>query len=236
MNPATTNPIRFAEIARERAKTYSTLATIFNQRPDQTLVDNLMAAGAAFFAELLERTGPNPGAQRGISEISQFVAQAKGSPVEDIALSLQVDWTRLFRGVQPGYGPIPPYEGLYVNQGASDFEVMQAVTAFYGGYGMLPNEEAGNRPDYIGLELEFLRCACEQQAEAWEKGDDELSDKWLSAEHNFILTHLGRWGATYCDRAIEEARTDFYRGFARLTKGLLEELAEDPRPLSVGTM
>ena len=236
MNPATTNSTQFAQIAQARAKTYSTLATVFSQKPDRTLVSNLITTGPAFFAELVREMGSNRDAQKGVSEISQFVAEVKNSPIEDTELALQVDWTRLFRGVQPGYGPIPPYEGLYMNQGENDLETMQAVAAFYSAYGVLPNEAAGNRPDYIGLELDFLRCTCEEQVEAWEKGDHELSDKWYSAEQNFVLMHLGRWGAAYCDRAIEEARTDFYRGFASLTKGLLQELAENPRPLTVGTM
>ena len=225
-----TKPVQFGEIVRARAMMYSTLAAIFNTRPDRALVSNLVAAGPGFFADLAEAVGGNPDAQKGISEISRFVGQAKDLPIEDVEMSLRVDWTRLFRGVQPGYGPIPPYEGLYVDQGENDFEAMQAVAAFYAGYDMLPHENAGNRPDYAGLELEFLRCVCEQQAEAREKGENELSEKWQSAERGFISAHLGRWGPAYCDCAIEEAKTDFYRGFARLTKGLLEELAENPRP------
>ena len=189
----------------------------------------MKAAGLDFFASLLQGNDLNLDMQTGLSEITQFVSQIKGQPDEDIEQLLQVDWTRLFRGVQRGYGPQPPYEGLYLGEGEADLGILASVARSYAECGIGPTEGA-NRPDYIGLEFEFLRYVCEQQAEAWEKGDGARVQCWQSAENDFLRNHLGRWAPIYCDRAIEEARTGFYRGFAHVAKGVIAEMQSHPGP------
>ena len=219
--------------ARVHAKAYGSLANIFNQRPDAALVGNIKAMGLEFFTEFLRGDDLNSEVQKGLSEISTFVAQIKDLPEKTVEQSLLVDWTRLFRGLQPGYGPQPPYEGVYMGESETDLKVLESVARFYTKHGVTPAKNAGNRPDYIGLELDFLCYLCEQQAEAWEKGDEIQARKFQLAEHDFLKDHLGRWGGIYCDRAIEEAKTDFYRGFAHLTRGIIEEMGNTPGPISI---
>jgi putative dimethyl sulfoxide reductase chaperone len=222
MKHKTDDSIEATRIAQMRAQTYGTLAAVFNQRPDSATVHNIKAAGVGFFTHLRREEGVN-------AEV-QLREQAK----QDIELSLQVDWTRLFRGVQRGYGPVPPYEGLYLGESESDLRALESVANFYSRHGVLPNEQAGNRPDYIGLELDFLCYACEQQAACWEKGEEPEARRWQEAEREFLQDHLSRWAALYCDRAIEEAKTDFYRGFVHLTKGVLKDMSDTSWPVSIG--
>ena len=79
---------------------------------------------------------------------------------------------------------------------------------------------------YIGIELDFLRHLNECEAEAREKGEDQTACRIQEAEKRFMINHLGRWAWKFCDLAIEEAKTEFYRGFIRLTKGVLNEEIE----------
>jgi putative dimethyl sulfoxide reductase chaperone len=219
--------------ASAHGKTYGSLARIFNQRPDTELVNNIKAMELDFFNQFLGGVDLNSDVKEGLIKISVFVEQIKDQPKKTVEQSLLVDWTRLFRGLQPGYGPKPPYEGVYLGENENDFKALERVARFYIKHGVTPAENAGNRPDYIGLELDFLCYLCEQQAEAWEKGDEGQAFNFQLAEHEFLKDHLGRWGAIFCARVIEEARTDFYRGFAHLTKGIIEEMANTPRPISI---
>jgi len=218
-----TDKHEFAEIARAQAGTYGFLAMIFNQRPDAPLVYNLKAMGVEIFARLRQGEGLNPEVQEGLAEISHFIDQIKQQPEKDIEQSLQVDWTRLFRGVQRGYGPQPPYEALYLGEGEAGLGILESISRDYIRCGVAPTGGA-NRPDYIGLECEFLRYVCEQQTEAWEKGEEEDAQRWQSAENSFLSNHLGRWAAIYCDNAMEHARTGFYRGFLHVAKAVIAEM------------
>ena len=222
------------QIARMHAQTYGTLAAVFNQKPDSAMVHNIKTIGVDFFAHLYRSGDLNADVREGLTRMSHFAAQVKRQSAQDVELSLQIDWTRLFRGVQRGYGPMPPYEGLYLGENESDFRALEVVVYFYGQHGVLPNEQAGNRPDYIGLELDFLCYVCEQQAACWEKGEEQEALSWQQAEREFLRDHLSRWAATFCDRAIEEARTDFYCGFIHLTKGVIKDMSDTPRPVSIG--
>ena len=221
------------QIARAHANAYRVLANAYNQRPDAALVIHIKALEREFFNQFLRGDDLNPDVQEGISEISTFVMQIKDQPEKTVEQSLLVDWTRLFRGLQPGYGPKPPFEGVYLGEDENDLKALESVARFYSKHGVAPAENAGNRPDYIGLELGFLQFLCEQQAEAWEKGDEKQARESHLAEQDFLKDHLGRWGAIFCARVIEEAKTDFYRGFAHLTKGMIEEMVCTPQPISI---
>jgi putative dimethyl sulfoxide reductase chaperone len=228
MTSTNINNSEYAQNAKEHAKTYHTLAMIFNQRPDAALVNNIKTMEHGFFNLFLQGDDLNSDAQKGLSEISIFVAQVKDRPDKTVEQSLLVDWTRLFRGVQPGYGPRPPFEGVYLGEHENDFKVLESVARFYTKHGVAPAENAGNRPDYIGLELDFLCNLCERQADAWEKGDEIKAREFQLAEHDFIKNHLGKWGGIFCDRAIAEAKTTFYRGFSYLTRGMIQEMVNIP--------
>ena len=78
----------------------------------------------------------------------------------------------------------PPYEGVYL--GGDEIKTLQEVTHCYRESGVGSADDAGNLPDFIGLELDFLCYLCEQQAEAWEKGDEIEAQKFQLSEHSFL--------------------------------------------------
>jgi TorA maturation chaperone TorD len=234
MDISGTNRVKYSQDADTWKRSFGTLAAIFNKSPDSALVHNLLSLGANFFFQLYPGDGLNIEIKEGLSEITHFVENNKAQSEKVVEQSLQVDWTRLFRGIQPGYGPEPPYEEVYLGEGESNFQVLEAVAGFYVQYGVSIAKNADNRPDYIGLEMDFMRYLCEQEVAAWKKGEKTQIQKWQIAEHDFLTDHLGRWVPSFCDRAIEEAKTDFYRGFVHLTKGTIEEMinAQRPNPFS----
>jgi TorA maturation chaperone TorD len=215
---------------RTRADAYGFLATLCNQRPDLDLVRRLRSLGGEGFLGQIDPESTAEDIRRGLDEMSNFIAGMEGQSDEEAEQALAVDWTQLFRGLRPGYGPPPPYEGVY--WGSNEKKVLQAVARCYQATGVAPFEKAANRPDYIGLELDFLRYLCEQQLEAQQKGDETQLETLQSAEHDFLKDHLGRWAAKYCEKAIEEAKTGFYLGFLHLIRGTVAEAANDQRPIS----
>lgn len=223
MEGRTQDDSELAESARTRAGMYSFLANLFNQRPDLELVRRLREMGPEGM-----RIGAGQGevsqeVEEGLREMASFINAIQGQPEEQVEQDLAVDWTRLFRGVSPSYGPPPPYEGVYIEGAASPSDVLQAIMQTYHKFSVDVDKKAANRPDYIGIELDFLRYLNESEADAWQEGDEEKAFDFQGAQRAFLSRHLGRWVEKFCDRAMEEAKTGFYRSFIRLTKGVLNE-------------
>jgi TorA maturation chaperone TorD len=147
--------------------------------------------------------------------------------VDELRTGLAVERTRLLRGVKPGYGPPPPYESVYV--GSDQGPLMQASVAVRQAYaeaGVGLPEEVKDQPDFIGLELDFMRHLTEKEAQAWAAADPEEALKVLEKERAFLEEHITRWIPRFCDVMHQEARLDFYRGIARMTKGFVLDEAQ----------
>ena len=213
---------QYATGAHLRAEMYGFLARMFNHRPDVEFVRRLRVLGVDSFTFSTE-TELAPDVAQGLQEMGFYIEATSADPEEKVEEDLAVDWTRLFRGVRPGYGPPPPYEGVYAEEGTDQGDVLQSIMRVYHEHSVDLDEKAGNRPDYIGIELDFLRHLGECEAAAWEQEEDESALEYQDAEKHFLINHLGRWIWKFCDLAIEEAKTDFYRGFIRLTKGVMNE-------------
>lgn len=96
------------------------------------------------------------------------------------------------------------YEGL-VNQKINFFyeckyhhplsaiEEMADIAGFYRAFGVYVKEE---RPDYLSMELEFMRLIALKESKALLTGDMENHEICLSAQKKFLEAHLGRWTAT----------------------------------------
>jgi TorA maturation chaperone TorD len=225
MDPSLADQFQATNVARLRAEMFGFLAHMFNHRPDTEFVRRLRVLGVNAFA-FSTQDGITRDVSQGLQEMGFYLEVTSEDSEEFVEQELGVDWTRLFRGIRPGYGPPPPYEGVYREGEASPTDVLQSVMRVYHEHAVDLDEKAANRPDYIGIELDFLRHLNECEAEAWEKGEDLTARSVQEAEKLFMINHLGRWAWKFCNLAIEEAKTDFYRGFIRLTKGVLNEEIE----------
>lgn len=216
-------PAEASSQAEARATMYTFLANLFNQLPDQALVGRLRSLGSEAIAQLAKALELSEDARLGLTEIARFIEAAASQAEDDVVQALAIDWTRLFRGVAPGYGPPPPYEGVYVGGNVEHEAVLQAVVSEYRQYGVMADDGV-NRPDYIGLEFDFLALLAEQEKAAWDQGDSPAALGRQQGARQFMERHAGRWVAPYCERAIPEAKTDFYRGLLRLTRGVVVEM------------
>jgi TorA maturation chaperone TorD len=133
------------------------------------------------------------------------------TPVLAASDALLVEYTHLF-----GNGVIcPHYETEY---GGTDVfravHVLSSVSAFYHAHGVRVGSGVGERPDYIGVELEFMNLLASKQARAAAQGNLPRVRMARQAQQRFFLEHLGAWAGEFCRALATAARTPFHAALA----------------------
>ncbi len=218
----------WASMAISRSRMYGFLAAVYNRRPDDQFVQGLSSPELVDLLATLGRIEDVPEDTRdGAHLIEQYIQAATNKSVEELRTELAVDRTRLLRGIQPGYGPPPPYESVYVGiEPQPQMQTSVAVTRAYAEAQVILPEEVRDQPDFIGFELDFMRHLCLKESEAWRGDDPDQALKYLEKELGFLNEHITRWIPRFCDVMGKKARLDFYRGIARLTKGFVLDDAQ----------
>lgn len=218
-----------ATLLQEKANAFHFLAELYNQRPDKKFVANLKTFGTERIQKMAEMAGVDESVAEGFSLISSYINSIQDRSIDGIEEDLAVDWTRLFRGVSPDYGPKPPFESVYLAAGKEDqgqmTRILSSLMSEYGREKVIINKESANRPDYIGLELGFLGFLSEKEAEAWLQGEEGLAEEYDQRISQFVKTHLGKWIAAFCKEVEKYAETDFYMGVIKITQGMVDEFS-----------
>lgn len=204
-------PTDFASLAAARSGMYDFLAGLC-ARPSTKLIEALLhhpiSLPGGRVPEDLRRA------------LEAFRSSLSEIPKEDTELSLQVEWTRLFRGVKKGYSPLPPYESVYKEgllQGATTTSVAKA----YARNGVELSEGSTELPDYIGVEFKFMSALAAQEAEAW-SADASKALQLIRRQQSFVKDHLQPWVPRFCAEAGKFATTDFYRAVLRVIRSVSE--------------
>ena len=210
----------YQTISEWRANLYGLLSSVYIQIPRQeTITLNLEPA-----LHLLRSS--SEGTEEALQEIKRGVGLVKAyasgeDPLSEKSITdLSKDWTRLFRGVGKD-GPLPPYESLYRAERLQKRPV-QEINRLFSKMGVRVPEEWHQPPDYIGVELDFMRLFCRRELKAWEKEEMGSVLEVIETERSFLENHLGLWIFDFCEKMLAQAREDFYRGVARLTSGLVK--------------
>jgi TorA maturation chaperone TorD len=144
----------------------------------------------------------------------------KPKPEEDLATELQVEWTKLFRGVAKGYSPPPPYESVYM-EGVLQGKATRTLSRTYAEHGVRLSGDSTELPDYIGVEFKFMSALASKEAEAWGI-DRSRALELIGAQKQFARAHLQSWIPRFCAEVERVATTDFYRATAQLMRAVLE--------------
>ncbi len=142
---------------------------------------------------------------------------------EEALLNLKRDWTKLFRGISPSYGPTAPYAFLFLK--GKTVEMMGDLAALYidGGYdGYM---QIHDRIDYIGTCLRFLMTVDLQIVHAIETKAAVEYSRLSLCRKVFLETYLMPWVFEFTARAREHAQTHFYRSVLDLTDLVLNYFA-----------
>ncbi len=154
----------------------------------------------------------------GLDRISSYQLAVREKPDEDVLTELAIDRTAILRGT--GHADMkPPYEGLY-RKGARFGDSVLGLRKFYRKAGLVPDETVGESPDYLCVELDFMKQLCLRE-ETLRLREGEVGEviaktiaKTIALEEEFLRLHLGNWVGEFCGAVEKHASTDFYRGFA----------------------
>jgi putative dimethyl sulfoxide reductase chaperone len=214
---------RRAALAGYRSRVYAVLAAAYNSLPDESFAANLATldtGGRDWPSDLRE----------GIRLIEGFSRACERRPVKELATELAVERTRLFRGLKPGCGPPPPYESVYLSlDGQPQMQATAAVARSYAEAGVGLPEGLREQPDYIGLELDFMRHLTQKEARAWAERNRDEAARIAEQERSFLEEHLARWVPRFCEVMDGASRFDYYRGIARMTGRFVQDEARSAR-------
>jgi TorA maturation chaperone TorD len=183
----------------------------------QTLIDEEVFSLAPF-AET------QPEMVVGLALLQRWAAAQNGDLSPEAFGDLRADYTQLFIGV--GAVKAPPWESVYFSEDRLIFqEQTLQVRRWYQRYGLQVQRLNQEPDDHLGLELAFLAHLAQAGVAALEQGHDAAAAELLDAQADFLAEHPLRWAAQWNALVQQHARTDFYRGIARLTVGVLAELA-----------
>lgn len=214
------------EHASVRAAFCSLLSACFIERPDEAFVDRLLSDTFASALEAFVKEGEaSEDVLAGIARMSDYIESAKTSERGTVSNELGVDRTKLYRGVAPNYGPLPPVETVWTSDAIRDGSILHKLIVEYDSSNMKVSAEATERPDYLGIELEYYRRLIVGEENAWSECKVEDAQALLAKQKSFLAAHLENWVPRFIESALPEAKTDFYRGHLLLLKGFLSDEA-----------
>ena len=197
---------------------YDLLLDVFVCLPGQALVSEI---GEGRFDALVLACGEMGGERlrEGAGLVASYRSCLSIEGPERVLHELSVDRTSL-TGATWDRGLRPPYERLYTTGMDQGGTLLPAVQSFYREAGLLLEDDAGEPPDFLFVELDFVKRLCLREIEVWSSGGDGSATQAL--ELQFLSEHPGRWAGAYCADAEKYARTDFYRGFLAVLDAFIE--------------
>ncbi|NOY63905.1 MAG: molecular chaperone TorD family protein [Nitrospirae bacterium] len=147
-----------------------------------------------------------------VRELSEeFEIDLSTETIEDIA----EDFFNLISS--PG-ATLPPYESLYLssetNRRTQGERISDEVSHLYASAGLnIDPDTTGIPPDHIGLELLFIAYL--------------IDNNMIDDLQRFFRLHMINWIPQYCDLLEKEARTEFMKEVASITRELILTDFED---------
>ena len=199
-NKSTQSAEALAEIAASRSQMYDLMVRVFNHLPDE-----------AFLKKIETREFENMFSEfYGAAQIRDYRLWMEQKPAESIINELSVDRTRILRGTGPK-DLKPPHEGCYKMDGDLGSAAIQ-VKCFYRTAGLIPDTTVCESPDYLCIQLDFMKHLCHREQRLRSSSQDVTEN--VARQEDFLKKHLGSWVGDYCEQVQKHALTDFYRGFA----------------------
>jgi putative dimethyl sulfoxide reductase chaperone len=201
---------------RSRAMIYSLLSQALSS-PSAMLCD---AVQEGIFFELVKfaiaRTAPAHRRMIAAGLVKSFSPAAhQGRFAEDV----MIEYTRLFSANLQCL----QYEADYLGRNADNsVHVIAAIAGMYSTFGVRVTDGAGERPDHIAVELDFMNHLSSREAYALEKDQTENALLCRDAQAHFFSRHLSRWATSFADNLAEATTLPFYRSVCELLHSFLK--------------
>ena len=96
------------------------------------------------------------------------------------------------------------------------------LAAFYRAFGLEVADNAAERHDHIGMELEFMSVLAAKEAYAHEhQVDDDQCALCHDAQKKFLREHLGRWSPAFALRLARAATDETLAALAEFTRDFI---------------
>ncbi len=207
----------FIDTALNRSKVYKNLSHFYIYIPDQKIMLLDWKPALMILENPIYSNGP---ILQEIEEGAKILINFSYEKFAQQSLSLLKEWTRFLRGVYIK-GPLPPYESVYLT-GRLQNKPAQEIYYLFSQMGINIPEEWHQPADYIGVELDFMRLLCEMEMDGWKRENFDSVKETLLIEDSFLISHVGSWVPEFCQIIEDEAHEEYFKGIARLTKGLIE--------------
>ena len=212
----------FTKLAQSRSGMYRFLASIFLEKPTGEFVAHLKSGD---LHKTLSSQVPPEGELNefadGLRAIEGYSRNNRDRPFKELQLELEVEWTRLFRGIKDKSSPPPPYESVYEGEGKLMGEHAVDVMADYAKVMVEVTKDLGEAPDHIGVELEFMGLLCKKESTAWSKRDFKTAVEHLEMEKGFLGKHLTRWLPKLCNEVAGKDGLGLFKGLVLVANTLV---------------
>jgi putative dimethyl sulfoxide reductase chaperone len=230
MSDTLTAPVSFTADPTQlagHALVLNLLGKLFYEPPEAAWLQSL--AADSVFDEIPVSTD-RPAVAEGLRLLQQWTRDYQAGLPTAAFEAVRADQLRLFVG--PGPALAAPWESVQRDDEHMLFqqETLQ-VRNWYRRFGLQVVRLHQEPDDHAGLELAFLSHLAQLALVAQSEHQPERETELLTALRTFLNTHAQRWIPGWCAQVIQHARTDFYRGLAYVTVGVLAELADELQSL-----
>lgn len=213
-----TNRENKARIAGGRAGFYDLFAGVFGRLPDEAFLAKIEGKKLQSFLDSCAAV-EGRGFKTGVDCVFRYRIGMKGRPGHEILEELSIDRTAILRGT--GHEDLrPAYEGLYRSKkNVGNF--LLKIRRFYRKTGLAPDDAIKESPDFLCLELDFMKQLCLREREEWLSRKETRAT--VAHQEEFLREHLGNWVGEFCRETAKHARTDFFRGFALMLEAFISQ-------------
>ncbi len=185
-----------SETIENEAAAMNLIAEFFLHNPDKPFVEALTHLVPEGFTESVS-----------IREAVQSIASAAADAARDdeALLNLKRDWTKLFRGISPDYGPTAPYAFLFLK--GNSVEMMSDLAALYIDGGYDGYQKVHDRIDYIGICFQYLATVDLQIANSINEKDALEYKRLMLCRTVFLEQYLTPWVFEFILRARKFVQT-----------------------------
>ena len=211
----------WASLLAGEVLTFNLLGRVLYNEPDRTWLQSLAADDVFAEAPL---GNAQPDVQAGLLLLQDWTLRNRNVMNDEAFEAVKNDYTRLFQG--PGKVLAPPWESVYFSDERMTFQQQTLdVRNWYRRFGLQAIRLYQEPDDHIGLEMLFVSHLAQRSLQTLDQNETAAFEGLLSAQCDFLTAHLLRWVALWSEDVRTHTKTDFFRGIALLTQGVLAEIS-----------
>lgn len=213
---------QLVSVNANRAQFYRVLGSLFFTELTQEQINHL--AGVDFS----QMSGGDETIERGWTDVARYLAKRNTGTREELA----VDYAHTFlaAGNYETYAATP-YESVFTSEaGLLMQEARDEVYKMYCDEHIQPDEALHVPEDHITFEFEFMATLLERMNGDMAIGNLEAALYRAQTAAKFHREHQLNWVDDLCDAIMDCAKTRFYRGVSKVTRGFIHtetEVIED---------